>query len=145
MISLFKKNDKAFTLIELMIVVVVIVILATMILVALSGARGTAEDSRRRGAVSQIRSFSSVHYSVGGSYEGLKEANDISDLIDKYDIDTGEKKVLQILVSENGMDFCAEIELTEGEYFCTDRTYKIVDNYTERRCTIESINCEESI
>lgn len=134
------KKEKGFTLIELMIVIIVVGILATFILVALSGARNSAEDSRRRGAVSQIRTFSSVHYSIEGNFSGMKEAGDLSEIISKYDEVTGEEKLLRMIVSPG--EFCAEIELTGGEFFCTDGDYKVVDKQDTRRCTNESINCD---
>ncbi len=134
------KKEKGFTLIELMIVIIVVAILATFILVALSSARNSAEDSRRKGAVSQIRTFSSVHYSIEGSFIGIKEAEDLSEIMKRYDKDTGEEKILTMFVAAG--DYCAEIELMGGDYFCTDGSYKIVDKYDSPRCISESINCD---
>ncbi len=140
-----KNQNQGFTLIELMIVIIVVAILATFILVGLAGARNAAEDSRRRGAVTQIRSFSSVHYSIKGNYFGLEGAEELTEILRKYDEVTGEDKVLKIIVSSSGSDFCAEIELKEGDYFCTDGSYRIVDDYIESRCTSESTNCDPVI
>jgi prepilin-type N-terminal cleavage/methylation domain-containing protein len=133
-------SKKGFTLIELMIVIAVVAVLTTFILVALSGAREAAEDSKRKGAISQIRSFSSVHYSLQGGFSDLENANELSDIIDKYDINTGEEKVLKII--SGASEFCAEIELVNGTYSCTDGRYLIIDGYDERRCETGSVNCD---
>ena len=133
-------NFTGFTLIELMIVIAVVAVLATFILIALGGARDAAEDSRRKSAVSQIRSYASIHYTVEGSYQGIKEATNIEEVVKSYDEDTGEEKVLRIL-TDGSRKYCAEIMLTDEGYFCTDGGYEIVEGYTDRRCTTESIDC----
>ena len=134
------KDKKGFTLVELMIVITVVAVLATFILVALSGAREAAEDSKRKGAISQIRSFSSVQYSIQGGFTGLEGANELSEIIRKYDINTGEEKVLKIITEQD--KYCAEIEFVKGSYSCTDGRYLIVDGYDTRRCEIGSVNCD---
>ncbi len=137
---MYREKKEAFTLVELMIVIAVVAVLATFILVALGGARDAAEDSKRKGAISQIRSFSSIYYSIQGGYDGMKDAGELGELIKKYDIDEGENKVLKIITE--GSEYCAEIELIKGGYSCTDGSYIIVDGYTERRCESGSANCD---
>jgi prepilin-type N-terminal cleavage/methylation domain-containing protein len=137
---MYKEKRKAFTLIELMIVIAVVAVLATFILITLGGAREAGEDSKRKGAISQIRSFSSIYYSIQGGYEGMKDAEELTEIINKYDVDVGENKILRIITEGN--EYCAEIELIKGTYSCTDGSYIIVDEYTERRCESGSPNCD---
>jgi prepilin-type N-terminal cleavage/methylation domain-containing protein len=133
-------NFTGFTLIELMIVIAVVAVLATFILVALSGAREAAEDSRRKGAVSQVRSYASVHYTVEGGYQGIKEAEGIKEIVRRYHEGEGEEEVLLIL-TDGSAKYCAEIMLTDERYLCTDGGYEIVEGHTDRHCTSESIDC----
>jgi prepilin-type N-terminal cleavage/methylation domain-containing protein len=131
-----KRKNKGFSLVELMIVIAVIAVLATFILIALQNARNSAENSRRVSATTQIRSFASVYYAINGTYENIKSAPEISDAVERYDENTGEKKILRIAVTGEGFNskYCAEIELVKGDYFCVDESLQAVEGYEERRC-----------
>ena len=118
---MFQKNKKGFTLIELMVVIAIIAILATVVLVALQGARDAAEDSKRKSALSQVRSVAEVYYATNDrSYANLETNDDeIAQLTGEHGVDDG-----NLTINSSADAYCAYIELTdhegEGEesYFC---------------------------
>jgi prepilin-type N-terminal cleavage/methylation domain-containing protein len=55
------KNTKAFTLIELLIVIVIIGILAVALLPRLQGAQSTARDTARKASLQQIATVASAY------------------------------------------------------------------------------------
>jgi len=68
-VSIFKKNEKGFTLVELLVVITIIGILATLILLQLGTARAKARDAKRISDVSQIRTASELFFDDnGGSF-----------------------------------------------------------------------------
>ena len=62
------KNEKAFTLIELLMVIAIIGLLASMLLVSLKGARMKARDAVRMAEISQFRKAFQTCYMAGGVY-----------------------------------------------------------------------------
>ncbi len=133
-------------MIELMIVIVVIAVLATFILIALGGARDSAENSRRKGAISQIKNLGEVYYAMDFDYSSFEEEReDFQNILDEYGSE-GEA-VLHYYVSDPGADaYCAEIELIGGAYFCVDSNLITREGHEDPRCTgisETSIRCDQ--
>jgi type II secretion system protein G len=61
-------NKKGFTLIELLVVIAIIALLASIVLVALGGARSKARDATRRATVTEIGKALELYYADNGSY-----------------------------------------------------------------------------
>lgn len=72
-------SQKAFTLVELLVVVGIIAILATLILFAVSGARAKARDSVRKSEISQIGQFMTLSCYVPHSGAGEYDLAEIAD------------------------------------------------------------------
>ena len=66
--NLLKNNIKAFTLIELLIVISIIGLLTAMSIFALQGARESARDSRRKADLESIRSALEIYRADCGIY-----------------------------------------------------------------------------
>jgi prepilin-type N-terminal cleavage/methylation domain-containing protein len=112
------KREKGFTLIELLVVIAIIAILATLVLIALDGARESARDADRKGAISQVRSASQLYVADNGDYSGMDNAA-IGAPLKVQDND------LDIYVPTSNNAFCAVIELSDESRWCTDNTLEV--------------------
>ena len=74
-------NKKAFTLVELMVVVAVIAILATALLVGLGKARKKARDSRRLSDAKQVQNLLELYYAKVGNYPAGGYSNMVNELV----------------------------------------------------------------
>ncbi len=74
MMKFYKKSKRGFTLIELLVVISIIGLLSSVVLAALSNARGTARDARRLSDLTQIRNalflYANDH---GGNFPGVND------------------------------------------------------------------------
>ncbi len=111
------KREKGFTLIELLVVIAIIAILATLVLVGLDGARDAARDADRKGVVTQVRSFAQLELANQGNLNSLAPGYGSIPLAEGY-FDT-------LRVHGSGDDFCAEIQLSNDQWFCTDSSLNI--------------------
>jgi general secretion pathway protein G len=62
------QKHKGFTLIELLVVIAIIALLASIVLIALSGARSKARDSTRRADMRQLATALELYYNDNGAY-----------------------------------------------------------------------------
>ena len=62
------KNRKAFTIIELLVVVVIIGLLATLVFLTFSNSRARSRDSARLSDVNQIRQALNLYWQASGVY-----------------------------------------------------------------------------
>lgn len=77
MISL-KKNNKGFTIVELLIVIVVIGILALLVITAYSGIQAKARNSKRQTDLASLQTHLEAFYNDNGYYPSLTDMNTAS-------------------------------------------------------------------
>jgi prepilin-type N-terminal cleavage/methylation domain-containing protein len=70
------KNQKGFTIVELLIVIVVIGILATLVIVTFSGIQRKARDTERKTDINAVTSQLEAFYAEAGYYPLLANLND---------------------------------------------------------------------
>ena len=75
MISI-KKNNRGFTIVELLIVIVVIGILAALVIVTYNGIQQKARDTERKTDINAIASHLEAYNAQNGRYPTLADVND---------------------------------------------------------------------
>lgn len=140
-------EDKGFTLIELLVVIAIIGILASIVMVALGGARKQARDARITSEMGQIRSKAELYYSSNGEYTGFdctetemaslcddidKQCHDgVGDCVNGDDADGGDQEVQ---ISATNDAYCAYTGLNSGGYYCVDSTGQAVESTSTPAC-----------
>ncbi len=112
-------KKKAFTLIELLIVIAIIGILSGAVIVAMSGTQESAIDSRIKASMAQLRSSIEIYGLVNGAnYTGLESDSEISLLIDDIESQVGTPTVN---ISGSGDRYCLSTNLkSSNELWCID-------------------------
>lgn len=75
MISL-KKNNRGFTIVELLIVIVVIGILAALVIVTYNGIQQKARDTERKTDIKALQGHLEAYWADNAKYPTLTQAND---------------------------------------------------------------------
>jgi prepilin-type N-terminal cleavage/methylation domain-containing protein len=75
MISL-KRNNRGFTIVELLIVIVVIGILAALVIVTYNGIQQKARDTERKTDIKAVQGHLEAYWADNAKYPTLTEAND---------------------------------------------------------------------
>ncbi len=81
--SIFRKNNKGFTLVELLVVISIIGILSSFAIVSLNSARIKARDALRKGDMAQLRTALNLYYDDNLSYP-VCNPGDVWDPSDPY-------------------------------------------------------------
>jgi len=124
--QIFTKKHKGFTLIELLVVIAIIGILASIVLVALGGARAKAKDARIVSDMNQLRSRAEIIVSDNnGDYTRVACSGgdaEVATLCSDINIQNGGTNPA---ITNNGTDgYCAYATLNatapSQQYFCVD-------------------------
>lgn len=76
MISLKKRANSGFTIVELLIVIVVIGILAALVIVTYNGIQQKARDTERKTDIKALQGHMEAYWADNAKYPTLAEAND---------------------------------------------------------------------
>ncbi|MDD2913386.1 MAG: FISUMP domain-containing protein [Candidatus Pacebacteria bacterium] len=114
-----QSKKKAFTLVELLIIISIIGILSMIAIMLLSSARLTARDTKTISQMSQIPSKISILYSIEGEY------NQICEDENNFSTSSGLKPIQKELENRGktikcyaeGDNYCISTELNSGEYY----------------------------
>ena len=74
--TFYKRKDKGFTIVELLIVIVVIGILATLVIVTFSGIQQRARNTKRQTDINTVASHVEAYFADNGKYPTLANMND---------------------------------------------------------------------
>ncbi len=136
----FAEVSKAFTLIEVLVVVTIMAVLIAITLTSVDNYQNKADDVVVGADLSQIRKIAAMIYTDEHSYKSICDAGTINDNLVEYP----QLKVIEDKVEEITGDYpvcfsvkkeyCVQSELISGEYFCVDSTGfagKIEGDYCE--------------
>jgi len=105
-------QNKGFTLIELLVVIAIIGILAGIIVVAMGGAQGAANDAKLKATLSQMRSAAELHKISEGNYTDLATTcTDCASILSSIEGET-------LLSTANA--WCLKVPLSDGTTYCSD-------------------------
>jgi prepilin-type N-terminal cleavage/methylation domain-containing protein len=113
------KNNKGFTLIEMLVVIAIIGLLSSVVLVALGPSRNKAKDARIISSVNQVQALMEVAF-TNGAYPETVPASTATLVADAL----SNGGTLSIPIATGGTAYMAFSNLNSGGYFCVDSTGK---------------------
>ena len=145
-------KDKGFTLIELLVVIAIIGILASIVLVALGGARDQARDARITSEMGQLRSKAELiatenedgYLQMDESNDGCSVDTEVQSLCDDIaeqcqNSDANCSEGVSIYANES--EYCATAPLNSGDYYCVDSS-GYADTSTTTSCSSDGDLCD---
>lgn len=142
---------KAFTLIELLIVIAIIGILAGIVLVSLTGALKKGKDSRIQADLKQVQSIAGMIMTDEGGYDSLCAGGTLNENHSTYgsqlgaiesDISAQGSTDLKCYASSTEYCVAAKLVSKENYYYCIDSDGNALSTSTTANpCTSASSKC----
>jgi len=134
-------RKKAFTLIELMVVVSVIAILAGMFIIQGEPAKKSGDDGKIISNLTEARIKMELcrNDSLINSYNGCENETNTQELIQEADSLNGDKVVN---LNNNGTDYCLEAQLNSGQWYCVDSSMTAQEYDSDPSCSSSNYSCE---
>ncbi len=126
MVSMVSTQKRAFTLVELLVVVAIIGLLVSLSLIAIEHYRKKAQDSRITATLSQIRSVSAQIYSDENTYSSICSGGELNGSDDYPNLKTIKSETEKMnggetpLCSGDDSKFCVSSPLVAGDTICVD-------------------------
>ncbi len=139
-------KNKAFTLIEMLIVIAIISILASVFLVGLRGFRGGAYDSRRMTDLQRVQSYLEIYYSNGRQYPNVSTWSALQTAITTANI--GVTSVPNDPLP--GETYYYGVDSTDFQSYVLGAKFSTVDHsslkeITEIDGTVFGVNCDDPV
>jgi len=134
-------RKKAFTLIELMVVVSVIAILAGMFIIQGEPAKKSGDDGKIISNLTEARIKMELcrNDSLINSYNGCENETNTQELIQEADSLNGDKVVN---LNNNGTDYCLEAQLNSGQWYCVYSSMTAQEYDSDPSCSSSNYSCE---
>lgn len=120
-------KNKAFTIVELLVVMSIFTLLLSLIMIPMSASRLKAKDSRIGVDMSQVRTIAALYFANNNNtYAGLNADAGIVILFDDIAKEGGEKPSTPFIggidLIMNDTEYCAETRMNIPAFWCVDST-----------------------
>jgi prepilin-type N-terminal cleavage/methylation domain-containing protein len=131
------KNQKAFTIIELIIVIAIIAVLAGIILANVTQYNSKGKDAAIKGQISQIRTAATDFFYANSTYSGMCGSGTACYNVQANIIKLGGSLGSHQQITANA--YCMDFTLNSGTSWCVDNTAYTgpTDN-----CTSSHVSCQ---
>lgn len=129
------KNNKGFTLIEMLVVIAMIGLLSAVVLVALGPSRNKAKDTRIISDINQIRSVAETRFNPTSNTYTITAVTDCNGTSGSTDIDTALKDIATnngsgcaINLTSSGNGYAVSAKTASGGNYCVDSSGKVASS-----------------
>ena len=119
-----QKNQKGFTIIELIVVIAIIAVLATIVMINVTSYIAKGKDASIQGNLANVLTNAAVFYDNNNTYTGLCADPIVEAAIDAIDTTiggtAGAATDCNVIAAGTSWAACAELINNTNEYYCVD-------------------------